>query len=254
MIPIDLTGKVALVTGATGQLGRVMARTLAQAGADVAVHCLRNMEKAGEIAEELRAMGRKALAVQANITDEASVLAMRDAVTVALGAPYIVVNNAVSQYKWTTILEQSPADFLDQYSTCVLSNVLMAKAFVPAMAERGAGRFIGINTECSALCNAGSAAYAAAKRGMDGVYRILAKENGSSGVTFNQVAPGWTISDNDREKGTEIAPEYSAKVPLARRGTDQEIANAVLFFASDLSSYTTGAYLPVSGGTVMPGI
>lgn len=97
-------------------------------------------------------------------------------------------------------------------------------------------------------------AYVAGKRGMDGIYRILAKEVGASGITVNQVAPGWTISDRDREEGTEISVAYSSTVPLRRRGTDQEIANVVAFLASDLSSFITGAYVPVSGGNVMPAI
>ncbi len=254
MISIDLSGKTALITGATGQLGRVMARTLASAGANVALHYLKNEKMATELAEELCAMGVRATAVQADVASPSSVSAMRDKIAKELGMPNIVVNNAVSQYTWMNILEQDIEDFADQYGTCVKSNVLMAKAFIPAMVEKGYGRFIGINTECSALCNANSAAYSAAKRGMDGIYRILAKEIGASGVTVNQIAPGWTVSDKDRENHTEIAPEYSAKVPLARRGTDQEIANAVLFFASDLSSFITGVYLPVCGGAVMPGI
>jgi 3-oxoacyl-[acyl-carrier protein] reductase len=254
MTTIDLSGKIALITGSTGQLGRVMARTLAAGGADIALHYLKNEEKARELALEIAAMGRRAVAVQADVTDEASVNAMKETVERSLGLPDIVVNNAVSQYRWTSILDQPIGDFEDQFGTCVKSNVLMAKAFLPKMMERGEGRFIGINTECSALCNPASGAYASAKRGMDGIYRVLAKEVGESGVTVNQVAPGWTISDNDRERGTQIAPEYSAKVPLKRRGTDREIANAVLFFASELSSFITGVYLPVCGGTVIPGI
>jgi len=254
LITIDLSGKVALVTGATGQLGRIMARTLAKAGADVAVHYLQNEAKAGELCAQIQAMGVRALAVQANVADYDSVCAMRDAVIKNLGAPDILVSNAVSQYRWTTILEQDIRDFQDQFDTCVLQNVHMAKALLPGMMAKGWGRLIGINTECSALCNSGSGAYASAKRGMDGIYRVLAKEVGDSGVTVNQIAPGWIISDRDRETGTEINPEYSAKVPMKRRGTDQEIADAVLFFASELSSFITGVYLPVSGGTVMPGI
>ena len=251
---IDLSGKVALVTGATGQLGRVMVRTLAAAGADVAVHYLQSADKAQQLCQEIAHMGRKTMAVQADITDYDSVQSMRNRVTATIGAPGIVVCNAVSQYQWVGILEQPAEDFQGQFDACVMHNVHMAKAFVPAMMAQGMGRFIGINTECAALCNANSGAYAAAKRGMDGIYRVLAKEVGMSGVTVNQVAPGWTISDRDRENGTEVAPEYSKNVPLGRRGTDQEIANAVLFFASDLSAYITGAYLPVSGGTVMVGI
>jgi len=248
---INLTNQTAIITGATGQLGRVMARTLAAAGADIAVHYLQNKAKAIELVAEIESLGCRAVAVNADITNETSVNNMRDEVFAKLGHVDIVVNNAVIQYQWTSILEQNPADFTSQFDSCALQGVLMGKAFIPAMMEKGAGRFIGINTECSGLYNENSGAYASAKRGMDGLYRVLAKEVGAAGITVNQVSPGWTISDTDRANGTEIAPEYSAKVPLARRGTDQEIANVVLFLASALSSYVTGVNIPVCGGTVM---
>lgn len=248
---INLKGKIAVVTGATGQLGRVMARTLASCGADVAVNYLKNKEMADKLVEEINAMGSRGLAVQADVTDEASVNNMRDKIKETLGDANIVVNNAVIQYSWKSILEQELSDFQSQFDSCVMHNVLMAKGFLPAMTANGNGRFIGINTECSALCNANSGAYASAKRGMDGLYRTLAKEVGANGVTVNQVAPGWTISDNDRINNSEIAPAYSSRVPLNRRGTDQEIANVVLFLSSDLASFVTGVCIPVCGGTVM---
>jgi len=248
---INLNGKIAVITGATGQLGRVMARTLAKSGADIALQYISNKTMADELVAEIVNMGRRAIAIQADITNEASVNNMRDQIVQSLGHVSIVVNNAVIQYTWTSILEQSLADFHSQFESCTMQSVLMGKAFLPAMVAKGCGRFIGINTECSALCNANSGAYAAAKRGMDGLYRVLAKEVGASGVTVNQVSPGWTISDNDRINGTEVAPEYSAKIPLMRRGTDQEIANVVLFLASELSSYVTGVNIPVCGGAVM---
>ncbi|AEF83263.1 SDR family NAD(P)-dependent oxidoreductase [Leadbettera azotonutricia] len=248
---IDLKGKIAVVSGASGELGRVMASTLASCGADIALLYLRNAEKANELAAKIKTGGRRVLPVQVDLKDEASVLAMKDSVVKGLGEPDIVVNAAVSQYKWVAILEQNIDDFQDQFETCVRQNVLMAKAFLPAMIAKGRGRFIGINSERSYLCTANSGAYASAKRGMDGLYRVLANEVGPSGVTVNQVAPGWTISDKDRANHTEIAPEYSAKIPLARRGTDQEIANAVAFLASDLASFITGVTIPVCGGAVM---
>lgn len=248
---ITLKGKTAVVTGSTGQLGRVMVRTLASCGADIAVHYLKNKDIADGLVKEITGYGAKAVAVQADITDEKSVSAMRDNINAELGSPDIVVNNAVIQYQWTSVLEQDLADFKSQFDSCVMHSVLMAKAFIPAMKEKGGGRFIGINTECSYLCNANSAAYASAKRGMDGLYKTLAKEVGKYNVTVNQVAPGWTISDRDRLNNTEIAPSYSENVPLARRGTDEEIANAVLFLASDLAKFVTGVCIPVCGGTVM---
>ena len=251
MTNIDLSGKTAIITGATGQLGRVMATTLAQAGANIIVHCFSNTAKAQELVAEISAMGVKAIYVKGDITKEADVAAIKAAAVKAFGHVDIVVNNAVSQYTWKHILDQPLEDFSGQFEACTMQGVLMAKAFIPPMQNKKEGRFIGINTECSGLYNENSGAYAAAKRGMDGLYRVLAKEIGPSGVTVNQISPGWTISDNDRQNGTEIAPEYSKNVPLARRGTDQEIANVVLFLASDLSSYVTGVNIPVCGGTVM---
>jgi 3-oxoacyl-[acyl-carrier protein] reductase len=136
----------------------------------------------------------------------------------------------------------------------VLHNVLMAKAFVPAMVARGRGRVIAISTECAMQNAPSQSAYVSGKRGMDGVLRVLAKEVGRHNITVNQVAPGWTVSDRDRAAGTEVQEAYAAGVPLHRRGTDQEIANVVAFLASDLASFITGAYIPVCGGNVMPAI
>ena len=254
MLKLDLTGKIALVTGASGQLGRTMARVLADCGADVVLHCRSNRQKAEALAAEIAGKGHKALVVQADVGNLEEVMAMASFIGKEWGMPHIVVANAVSNYKWTTVLEQDPADYESQFRTCVLQSVHLAKAFIPAMQANGFGRLIGINTECAMQNAPTQSAYVAGKRGMDGVYRILAKEVGYAGITVNQVAPGWTISDRDREEGTEVSETYSATVPLRRRGTDQEIANVVAFLASDLSSFITGAYLPVSGGNVMPAI
>jgi 3-oxoacyl-[acyl-carrier protein] reductase len=255
MLTLDLSAKVAVITGATSDLGRVMVRTLSQCGANIAINYLRNAELAATLVNEVEAAGRRAIAVQADITSEGQINAMRDRVLETFGSVDIVVNNAVIQYDWKSVLEQDLEDYEGQFRSCVLHNVLMAKAFVPSMIERGhGGRVIGINTECAMQNFASQSAYVSGKRGMDGVLRILAKEIGEHQITVNQVAPGWTISARDRAAGSEIQPGYTKSVPLARRGTDQEIANVVAFLASDLSSYITGAYIPVCGGNVMPTI
>ena len=253
-LALDLSGKIAVVTGATGQLGRVMARTLARCGADVAVHYHKNADMAETLCAEIAAMGRKAVAVQADVADKEAVLKMRDAVTEALGPATIIVNNAVAPSHWASVLEQTPEDYEGQFRSSVLHNVLMAQTFVPGMKDAGGGRIIGISTECAMQNAPTQAAYVSGKRGMDGVLRVLAREIGEHGITVNQVAPGWTVSDNDRASGSEEQPGYSATVPLRRRGTDQEIANAVAFLASDLAAFITGVYLPVCGGNVMPTI
>jgi 3-oxoacyl-[acyl-carrier protein] reductase len=253
-LEIDLTGRVAVVTGASGELGRVIARTLGRAGAAIAVHSYRGRERAAALLEELRSGGIRAAAVEADVTEMDSVLAMRDAVTAELGPADIVVAGAVIQYDWREVLDQPIADFTGQFASCVLHSVHLAKAFAPAMIGAGWGRVIGINTECAMQCHETQAAYASAKRGMDGLYRVLARELGPHGITVNQVAPGWMVSDRHRESGTERQPEYEATVPLRRRGTDRDVANAVAFLASDLAGFITGALVPVCGGNVMPAI
>jgi 3-oxoacyl-[acyl-carrier protein] reductase len=112
---------------------------------------------------------------------------------------------------------------------------------------------IGVNTECSMQMFETQSAYVAGKRGMDGVLRVLAREIGRDGITVNQVAPGWTISDRDRARPADDAA-YVQNVPLRRRGTDQEVAHVVAFLASELASFVHGAFVPVCGGNVMPTI
>jgi 3-oxoacyl-[acyl-carrier protein] reductase len=249
---IDLSGKVALVTGASGELGRVMARTLAECGADVVIHYNTSADRAAALQKQVQAMGRRACIVQADVTRPEDVTRMRDEAGKRLGAPDIIVNNAVIQYSWKSVLEQTAEDFRSQFESCTLHNVFMTQAFVPAMIAKKWGRVIAINTECSLQCFPTQAAYAAGKRGMDGVLRVLAREIGEHGVTVNQVAPGWMVSETRPAEGR---PEsYREKVPLRRFGHDQDIANAVAFLASDLAGFITGAFLPVCGGNVMLGI
>ncbi|MGI8746912.1 MAG: SDR family NAD(P)-dependent oxidoreductase [Deinococcus sp.] len=249
---IDLRGHLALVTGGSGQLGRVMCRTLAGCGADVVVHYHQNASGAEGLVEELRGRGVQALAVQADATREADVRAMKEGVEAELRPPDILVNNAVIQYTWTSVLDQSLADYESQFRSSVLHNVLMAQAFVPAMRAARWGRIIGINTECAMQNSPSQSAYVAGKRGMDGVLRVLAKEIGEHQITVNHVAPGWMISE-DVPDGEE-ARAYREGVPLRRRGTDQDIANLVAFLASDLAGFISGQYVSVSGGNVMPTI
>ena len=252
---IKLHGKLALVTGGAGQLGRVICRTLADCGADVVVNYLHSQVGAEQLAADLRARGVRSLAVQADVTSADSIQAMRSQILAVMGkAPEIIVNNAVIQYAWTNVLDQPAADYESQFRSCVLHNVLMAQAFVPAMVARGWGRVIAINTECAMLNAPTQSAYVSGKRGMDGVLRVLAKEVGPSQVTVNQVAPGWMISENVPDADSQHALNYKANIPLRRRGHDQDIANLVAFLASDLAAFITGQYISVSGGNVMPAI
>lgn len=254
MLQIDLRHKIAVVTGGGGQLGRAICRTLAGCGADVVVNYRSSREQAEQVAADVRAAGVRGAAIQADVTNPDEVAALREQVERTLGSPQIVVTNAVIQYQWVSVLEQDPADYESQYRSCTLQNVLMAKAFVPAMIAAGGGRIIAINTECSMQNFPNQSAYVSGKRGMDGLLRVLAKEIGPHQITVNQVAPGWMVSEDKPASGDAGQAAYSAKVPLRRRGCDQDVANMVAFLASDLAGFVSGQYISVSGGNVMPAI
>ena len=252
---INLINHLAVVTGGAGQLGRVICQTLAECGADVVVHYHTNQRMAQQLCESFQTMGRKSMAVQADVTDLGSVDAMKHQILAKFGsAPDIIVNNAVISYKWTTVLEQDLDDYESQFRSCTLHNVLMSKTFVPAMIEKQWGRVIAINTECAMQNAPTQSAYVSGKRGMDGVLRVLAREIGPHQITVNQVAPGWMISVDspDGDGPGELA--YKTAVPLRRRGKDQDVANLVAYLASDLANFISGQYISVSGGNVMPAI
>ncbi len=251
---IDLSGRVAVVTGSSGELGRVIAFTLAQCGANVALHYHQKVDRAEILQKKIAALGRKACIVQADITSKASIELMRARIETELGSPDILVTNAVGQYEWKPLLQQPAEDYASQFASAAIQNVLMAQVFIPAMIHKRWGRIIAISTECVMQHNPGQSAYVAGKRGMDGVLRGLACEIGEHQITVNQVAPGWTISERDRASGSQKQDHYDKNVPLRRRGEDTDIANAVAFLASDLANFITGVFLPVCGGNIMPGI
>jgi len=257
---IDLKGKNAVVTGGAGELGRTMVRELANCGANVAICYYTKDQAAQTLKDEIEhTYGVKAIAVFADVTKLDSVLAMKEQVVEELGHVDIIVNNSVIQYDWKSVIDQEISDYESQFNSCVLQSVHMAKAFVPDMISKNYGRVIGINTECAMQTFEFQSAYVAGKRGMDGVYRSLAMEVGKHNITVNQIAPGWIISDRFRDAdgsesnlGQDFA--YTDRVPMRRRGTDLEVADAVCFIASDLAGFITGVYLPVCGGNVMPRI
>ncbi|MDR0304181.1 MAG: SDR family oxidoreductase [Chitinispirillales bacterium] len=251
---IDLNGKLALITGASGGIGRTVAKTCALCGADVALHYYKDKDSVQKVADDIRNIGRKAKIFQANITCAQEINTMKDAVYATMGTPQIIVNNAVIQYEWKNILEQDLKDYESQFQSCIMHNVHMIKAFVPEMVKNKYGRVIAMNTECAMELQETQSAYVAGKRGMDGLLKVLAREVGEFGITVNQVAPGWTITEKFNGDLPEGADEYITQIPLKRMGTDQDIANAVVFLACDLASFITGAYIPVCGGNVMPTI
>ena len=256
---IDLKGKIAVITGGAGEIGRTLISSLAECGADVAICYYSKKDFANKLKDEVeKRHGVRAMAVFADVAEYDSVMSMKKEVCATLGTADIIVNNAVIQIdEWKSVIEQPLMDYEGQFRSSIMHNVNMIKAFVPDMISKNYGRVIGINTECAMQNLETQSAYVSGKRGMDGVLRVLAREVGKYNITVNQVAPGWIISDSCRnsdgsERNINQDFPYIDRVPMRRRGTDRDVANAVCFLASDLAGFITGVYLPVCGGNVMP--
>ena len=251
-VSINLSQRVALVTGAAGELGRPTVRTLAACGAKVAIHYHTASEVARGLCDELKAAGKYACIVSGDVADLNAVLAMRKEIEAALGPVDIVVNNAVTWFDERPVVDQSADQFDRVFRSSVLQAWATAKVFSESMIARRWGRIISLGTEVTSQALIGRAPYTSAKCAMDGMMRSLARELGEHGITVNQVAPGWVITDKDRRDRDEVQPKYERGVPLRRRGYDQDVANLIAFLASDMASFITGVRIPVCGGNMMP--
>lgn len=251
-LAIDLSGRVALVTGASGELGRPIARILGACGAKIAIHYNKSCDAAQSLHAELAEAGRPSCVVTGDITDISDIEQMRREIEVGLGSMDIVVNNAVTWFEERPTIDQTADQFDRVFRSSVLQSWATAKVFSGPMIARRWGRFISLGTEVTSQALVNRAPYSAAKCAMDGVMRSLARELGEHGITANQVAPGWVISDKDRKDRDEVQPQYERTVPLRRRGYDHDVANLIAFLASDLANFITGVRIPVCGGNVMP--
>jgi NAD(P)-dependent dehydrogenase (short-subunit alcohol dehydrogenase family) len=251
-IPIDLSGQVALVTGGGSGIGEAIATTLAQAGASVAVADL-SQESATRVAASIRGSGGNAQPIQMDIADPASVYAGIQLVRAELGPVSILVNNAatwvVKEFKDTT-----PAEVKRTIDVTLIGTINVTRAALPDVIEQR-GRIINTISDSARTGERYMSVYAAAKAGLMGLTKSLAKEVGRDGVTVNGVSPGTTSTPGSSAfiEGAGGPEKLARAYPLGRIGEPADIANAVLFFASPLSSWITGQILSVSGGFTMVG-
>ncbi len=246
---MSIEGKVALVTGGSGGLGRTHCLSLAKAGCNVAVGAHSHLEKAEAVAEEIRAMGRKALALALDVANIDEVEAAVARVEKALGPVEILVNNAATGIvRAVTIVRMKIQDWAHDISVNLTGPFNTIKCCLPGMLERGWGRIINISSIAGTMGGAGQASYAAAKAGLIGLTKTTALESARSGVTANAIVLGVF----DAGAFYEIAPEYRErivrKMALRRPGAPQELSNILVFLASEESSYLTGEAIEVSGG------
>jgi 3-oxoacyl-[acyl-carrier protein] reductase len=241
-----LQGEVALVTGASRGIGAAIARTLVAAGATVVGTA--TTEAGAQAIKDV--LGDKGRGVVLNIADEESVLSAVKDIQSQEGSPTILVNNA--GITRDNLLLRMKADEWDDVITTNLSGAFrVSKACLRGMMKAKRGRIINIASVIGIMGNAGQANYAAAKAGIIGFSKSMAREIGSRNITVNVVAPGFIDTDMTRVLGEEQRNVMLAQIPLQRLGEGEDIANAVLFLASPAGAYITGETLHVNGGMLM---
>jgi 3-oxoacyl-[acyl-carrier protein] reductase len=244
--------RVAIVTGAAKGIGAAVARRLADDGLAVAVLDLD--EAAGKpVVEEIRAAGGQAIAVGADVADEAAVQAAVDRVAEELGAPTVLVNNA-GITRDNLLFKMTSSDWDAVMGVHLRGAFLMSRAVQSHMITAGWGRIVSMSST-SGLGNRGQANYAAAKAGIEGFTKTLAIELGKFGITANAVAPGFIASDMLEATAARMGVSYedflaagAARIPVNRTGTAEDVAHAVSFFVSESASYVSGQVLYVAGG------
>lgn len=245
-----LEGKVALVTGASRGIGREIALTLAGCGAAVAVNYNGSKERADEVAKEIAANGGRAIAIQANVALPQDTEKLFDETLAAFGKVDILVNNA-GITKDNLILKMSEEEYDAVLDTNLKGAFLCMKHAAKLMLKQRGGRIINIASISGVVGNAGQANYCAAKAGLIGLTKSLARELGSRGITVNAVAPGFIETDMTQKLPDQVKEGMLAQIPLKRAGSAKDVAQAVAFLASDGASYITGQTLQVNGGMNM---
>lgn len=244
-----LENQIALVTGASRGIGAAIADTLGNAGATV-IGTATSESGAEAITRRLADAGIKGEGMVLNVTDTESISSVLKAIADKYAAPDILINNA-GITRDNLLMRMKDDEWDDIINTNLTSIYRLSKACLRAMMKARKGRIISIGSVVGATGNAGQTNYAAAKAGMLGFTKSLAREVGSRGITVNAVAPGFIETDMTDALPEEQRKKLLAEVPLGRLGAPEEIANAVLFLASDQAEYITGETLHVNGGMYM---
>ena len=269
-IEIDLSGRVALVTGGSRGLGRADALTLARAGADVVVADLlveselseetdrygalatvarqQGLVHTEETVEEIRGLGRRAIAVRCDVTDRSQVDAAVGRTVEELGSLDILVNNAGTLDHAAQIHDQSPELWERDLRVNLTGAFNCAQAAWPHMRERGWGRIVNMASVAGTLGGFGQASYSTTKAGLLGLTKTLAMEGGRHGITCNAIVPGVIGTEAFNMANAAMNERIVKRTVLKRPGDPQDIANAIAFLCSDLAAYITGIELNVSGG------
>lgn len=247
---MNLTGKTVLITGASRGIGKGIATTLAAAGANIAFTFVSSIEKAKAFESELAQSGVKAKGYQSNAADFSEADKLVDEVLKDFGSLDVLVNNA-GITRDTLLMRMSEQQWDEVLDTNLKSAFALTKAAMRPMMKAKAGSIINITSVVGITGNAGQANYAASKAGMIGFTKSVAKELGSRNIRCNAIAPGFIETEMTEALAPEVRAEWVKGVALKRGGSPADVANCVLFLASDSSAYITGQTINVCGGMVM---
>jgi 3-oxoacyl-[acyl-carrier protein] reductase len=244
-----VSGRVALITGASQGIGRACALALAEGGASLAL-AARNQEKLAAVAQEVEARGGQAAAFRMDVAQEDDVKAAVKAALERFGKIDILVNNA-GVTKDTLLMRMKRSDWDAVLQTNLSGAFFCTQAVIGSMLKQRWGRVINISSVFGQMGQAGQTNYAASKAGLIGFTMALAREVGSRSITVNAVAPGYIETAMTEGLSPELKAKVGEMIPLGRPGTDMEVAHAVRFLASEEAGYITGHVLNVNGGMLM---
>jgi len=245
----NLQGQIALVTGGSQGIGRAAALALAELGADVAIMA-RSADKCEAVAAEVRALGRRAIAVPGDMGSAEQIKAAVEKTVAELGQISILVNNAAIT-RDGLLLRMKRDDWNEVIETNLTGVFLMIQQVLPQMTKARRGRIINLTSVVAQSGNVGQANYIAAKAGVIGLTKAVAREYGSRNITVNAIAPGYIETPMTAGLPDAVKQSMLDQIPLKRPGLDQDVASAVAFLASDEAGYITGQVINVNGGMYM---
>lgn len=247
---MGLTGKTAVVTGGSRGIGRAICIELAKQGANVVVNYSGSEDKAKQVVSQIEELGSKAIAVQANVAHSDEVDAMMKQAIEVFGTLDILVNNA-GITRDNLLMRMKEQEWDDVVDTNLKGVFLCTKAVTRQMMKQRAGRIINISSIVGVAGNPGQANYVAAKAGVIGLTKTCAQELASRNILVNAIAPGFITTEMTDSLPEELKEAMLKQIPLAKLGQPEDVAKAVVFFASDHANYITGQTLHIDGGLVM---